>query len=254
MPDSLIDRIKAHLLAAGYAPGDRIETEQELTKRFGSTRSRIREALTALCLHGVLERRPRAGTRVCAFDGAQAAAELAFRFAMAGFDMNDALEARWVIEAAVLPLAIRRMTPTMFARLQAHVDAIEQLGTTDPEAADVHDRDFHLGLLEATGNRTLLAFAGVIHRLFHQTCRRDLGIWSEDRMQQSVRNHRALLAAINAQDVEKAVTLMREHVSPMHFQVPSSGKETAGSRTLSKLTGTSNPKPKSQKRRSQNYE
>ncbi len=228
MTNPLIDRIKAHLLAGGYAPGKQIETEHELATRFNSTRSRVREALTTLCLQGVLERRPRAGTRVRLFDGAQAAADLAFRFGMAGFGTDDALEARWVIETAVLPLAIRRMTPTLFARLQAHVEAMERSGVHDPEAVDAHDRDFHLVLLEAAGNRTLQAFAGVIHRLFCQTCRRNLGIWSEAVMQRALSQHRELLSAINAQDVDKAVALMREHVSPMNFQATTAGGETAG--------------------------
>ena len=47
-------------------------------------------------------------------------------------------------------------------------------------------------------------------------------------MQRSVSKHRELLSAINAQDVDKAVALMREHVSPMNFQVPLAGEETAG--------------------------
>lgn len=58
----LIDRLKQHFLARRYTPGDRIETEMELARRFRVSRSKIREATTALCQQGLLHRKPRAGT------------------------------------------------------------------------------------------------------------------------------------------------------------------------------------------------
>ena len=50
----LLERIKAYLISEGFQPGDRIPPEEDLAKYFKTSRSKIREVTTTLCLQGIM--------------------------------------------------------------------------------------------------------------------------------------------------------------------------------------------------------
>jgi len=206
---NLAKRLRQHFLAMRYRPGDRIETETELARSFNVSRARIREATTALCQQGLLSRRPRIGTRICQLDTVALGEDLAFRFQMAGLDTADAAEARRVIELAVLPLVVKRVTPSGIAKLQDMLSYMET-HLDQPEEADRADRDFHIQLLQACGNQTLQAFAAVIQELFHESVRRQFR--TREKFQKALDQHRALLGAIKEEDTEKALAILGEHL------------------------------------------
>jgi DNA-binding FadR family transcriptional regulator len=204
----LLDQFKRYLLEQGYQPGDKISTEEELAAHFGVGRHKIREAAGTLCQMGVLDKKARRGTVVRSLDPESAGRDLQFRFALAAFDPADYQEARVVLERAILPLAIRRMTPAILHELETTVETMEA-NLTVPEVADAADREFHLLLLKACGNRTLQAFGQVIQALFRREYRQRY--WTEEAQRSSAADHRHLVEAIDASDIEQALTIMAGH-------------------------------------------
>ncbi len=207
---SLPDRLRQYFLDQGYGPGDRIEPELALARRFRAPRAKIREVLTAMCQQGLLERRPRAGTVIRRPDAAQIGANLQFRFSLAGLAEADAVEARRVIESAILPLVVRRITPTQLAALDELVDQMER-HLDQPDCADQADRRFHLELLKCCGNQTLAMFSGVINGLFDPRRRRRFQ--QPDLQRRSAAEHRALLRAIRREDLAQAQEILARHFS-----------------------------------------
>ncbi len=60
----LVDTIKDKIKSGGYEPGERMESENELSERFGYSRQTVRQALGVLESEGLIERRRGSGTYI----------------------------------------------------------------------------------------------------------------------------------------------------------------------------------------------
>ena len=127
---TLLDALKNYLRENGYRSGEKIPTEMELAAHFNVSRSRIREATTTLCLQGILDKKARRGTVIRSMDPESAGSDLLFRFSLDNVDPADYLEARKVIERAVMPLTVRRITPVMLRQLENLTEKMEDPGTS----------------------------------------------------------------------------------------------------------------------------
>lgn len=212
----LASRLKQHLLKKRYSPGDRIESEMELARRFGVSRSKIREVTTMLHRLGLLNRKQRAGSTICALDPNMIGEDLAFRFLMAGLDDADTWEARRVIELSILPLVVRRATPAHLQKMEEAIDRM-QANLRNPDAADRADRDFHLTVLQASGNEILQSLARVIHELFRAAIRRKY--WKAELFRKAIKEHRALVEAIRVEDLDRAHQILEAHLMGRPFRV-----------------------------------
>jgi GntR family transcriptional regulator, transcriptional repressor for pyruvate dehydrogenase complex len=207
--NDLLDRFGTFLLEAGYGPGDRLPSEAELATRFGVSRGTLREVIMHLCFLGVLERATSRGTHVCAVKSTSIVQDLAFRLEISGYSFAELKETRLCMETAVLPLVVRRFTPEHEEALLANIAEMEAL-RDDPEQADGLDKEFHLGLFDVCGNRTLRLFSHVTARLFDQVFREKF--LNPDAVMKSAGNHRAVLAAIAAADTASAGQLLAAHI------------------------------------------
>lgn len=205
----LLEELKKYLLEKGYKPGDKIPTEYELANHFKVSRGKIREAANTLSQLGILEKKARRGTILKSLDPESVSDDLKFRFSLVEFNSYDFQEAREVIENAILPLALKRMTPALLNELEQTAEAILK-NVQEPEKADRADQRFHLILLEACGNKTLQTFGQVIQILFSEENRRHYR--SEELILAAANDHVQLVQAIKDSDNEKAIEIMANHL------------------------------------------
>ena len=153
-------------IATGHrAPGEVLPTEVELATELGLSRSVIREALRTLAAKGMIESRPKAGTRVrprsawqlldpellgWMFEGAP---PLAF--------VRSLFELRLIIEPAAAEIAAARRSPEQVAAMDKALQAMAKHGLATAEG-QAGDQEFHRLLLEATSNELLVTLAGGI--------------------------------------------------------------------------------------------
>jgi Transcriptional regulators len=206
---TLLEELKSYLLELGCRPGEKIPTEMELAAHFKVSRGKVREATTALCLQGMLDKKARRGTVIKSLDPDSAGSDLLFRFSLSDIDPADFKEARRVIERAIMPLSVRRITPVLLRELEVLVERMEDRSMT-PEVADAADRDFHLVLLKACGNRTLQTFGQVIQALFREQYRRQYR--TPELLERAAAAHRRLLTALKNSDEAAAVELIANHI------------------------------------------
>lgn len=207
----LQDAFRAMLLARESQPGDKLESELELAKRFGVSRNAMREVILYHCQMGLLERTKNRGTFIKTIDPYHIREELAFRMNFSGFEPAELKETRLYLETAIVPLIAKRISPSDIEALRSNISSMEEnIGT--PEFADELDRDFHLRLLQVCNNRTLDLFSQVIYLLFRKRYR--LRFWTPEAMERSIDFHRRILDAVVREDVEKAQDLLREHILP----------------------------------------
>jgi DNA-binding FadR family transcriptional regulator len=203
------EKIKEHLLKKGYGPGERIETENTLAQMFKVSRHSIRKVLDAMMHQGVLVKYPRRGTFIKDLDTKTIGDNLRFSYEISRYNIYEYIEARIVIEVAVLPLVVRRITPNDIAELQETINRMFRYKDT-PKRADKADRDFHFKLLKACGNGLLASFSNLISQLFSASEYRRK-YWKPNIIEKLAKDHQLILDAITIGDLELAVQRHKDH-------------------------------------------
>ena len=206
----LFREIHQHILQQAK-DGQRLDTEVELAQRFNVTRYKIRKALSVLTQMGVVERAPKRGMTVSTMRPKNLTTQIQVQMDIANFDIREFIEARLLIEVNILPLAIRRITPALIGRLEAAIEGIES-NAHNTAVADSWDREFHLLLLEACGNRVLQVFSGALVTYFEKTTAH-LPHNQPDFFLSIAKSERRLLDAIKASDETSAKAILKEQLS-----------------------------------------
>jgi DNA-binding FadR family transcriptional regulator len=208
----IADQLRALIAAGEFALGSRLPPERDLAVQLGVSRPSVREALIALEVEGLVEVRMGSGIYVTALAPAAQARE--FDTALGPFDI---IRARQLIESELAALAARQKAPAVTKRLRASIKRME-----DDIARGVlpirGDRDFHVGLAEASANAALVR---VVTELFDERNNplfEQLGRHFENprSWRHAVAEHRAVLRAVVAGDVAAARTAMRVHLGNSH--------------------------------------
>lgn len=209
--NELFESIKNYLLDDANRNADgRIETETELAVRFNTSRYKVRQALSTLVQMRMLERSPRRGSVLKNLEQHNINHQLLMQFDLSGFDITEFTEARILIECAIIPLATRRIFPAMLSKLENELRLIEE-NADNPQVADRHDRDFHLLLLQASGNRVLQVFSDVLITYFEKT-RESLPANDRQYFLDTAAKQREILLHIKKGGAQMASELMRAHL------------------------------------------
>ena len=194
--DQVYAAIRNRIVQGGLERGARIHQE-DLAEELGVSRTPVREALRRLAAEGLVEMRTNRGARVADIGVAEMAA---------------AYEARLVIEPGAARLAGALRPPAPLARMRAAL-AAQRRATPNVRRSFDANREFHLALVQASGNGFLVQF---VQRLW--VARIGEVIYERqsetpERMQLDADEHEQILAAIEAGDGRRAESLTRRHLS-----------------------------------------
>jgi GntR family transcriptional repressor for pyruvate dehydrogenase complex len=202
-------------------PGDALPPERELTRLYGAGRSSVREALRMLESRGLIESVGN-GSFVVAPYGNPLNSSLQLLLSLDEGTMHDIFELRRLLESEAAGLAAARRTE---AHLEAMGSAIDDMAASlEPERPERFidaDLRFHLAVAEATGNRLVLhsmhAVRDVVRRALSSVFR------IPQSPQRALEEHRAIRAAIDAQDPQRAREEMRAHLVRVERDVSQDG-------------------------------
>jgi DNA-binding FadR family transcriptional regulator len=209
----IVHAIGRQILGGKIRPGELLPAQGGLS----ASRTALREAIKVLAAKGLVESRPKTGTRVrprhawnlldpdvlaWQEDGAASPAFL-----------SKLTEVRFIIEPAAAELAARRASAT---ELQAIEEAYQDMeaaldgGREDYAAFVEADMRFHRAIVRACGNDLLQQMGQVVYSAllisFHATTR------LPGRAKASLPEHRAILTAIRGRQARRAGQVMRRLV------------------------------------------
>ncbi|MES2337224.1 MAG: FadR/GntR family transcriptional regulator [Pseudomonadota bacterium] len=208
---SLAQQLAVQILKGELPPGHVFPGEIEFSGQLGISRSVLREALRILAAKGLIDSRPKAGTRVTArrhwslldpdLLAWQFEAEPTLEF------LRDLFELRMVVEPSVAAFAAIRRTEAQVAEMGVALTAMAEHGLA-VEAGRVADQRFHTVMLEASGNEAIVALSSTIMAAIGWTTvyKQRNGALPRD----PVPEHRAVHAAIARRDATGAEAAMRE--------------------------------------------
>jgi len=202
----IADQIAGLIESGEFERGSRLPAERELAALLGVSRTSVREAVISLEIAGLVEVRVGSGIFVTAAPAAHDAPP------DKGPGPFELLEARKLVEGEIAAAAARDATPEdleamrqAVSRMAAHVD--------DFAIREESDREFHLAVAKATGNGSLeLVVDGLWNQRAELFGRLQMHFHTEALARQTIRDHAAILEAIEAHDPEAARAAMHRHI------------------------------------------
>ena len=197
------------LIASGeFGEGGRLPSERELATQLGVSRPSVREALIALEVAGKVEVRVGAGIFVAARRPVSVTDPTS-----EGQGPFELLRARWLVEGEIAMEAARNAAKEDLDVVRGAVVDMQQRQRRRQDA-DAADRDFHLGIAKATHNSALVS---VSSNLWDQGRgaiwkRMEHHFQTAELRAAALHDHRAILAALEAQDGRAARAAMRRHL------------------------------------------
>ena len=210
VPQQIVSRLLDLIQQRHLGPGDRLPAERELAASMGVSRSSLREALRALTVLGVTEMRHGTGTYISSLEP-----ELLVRHADASCSRCPTTPPTSCSRRAGWSSPRWRRWPpsgSTTGRSELLDACVERAGTAigDAEAFMETDLELHDAIRVAAENAVLGRFMESI---------RALGLASRRRtgarravQEQTVKDHRAIVAALRARDPEAASAAMHRHL------------------------------------------
>jgi DNA-binding FadR family transcriptional regulator len=211
----LFDQLAEEIKSGRLGPGERLPTEQELTRAAGVSRTVVREAVAALRAEGLVVTRQGVGAFVSA-EPQRAPFRIEPERMQSLGDILNVMELRLGVEIESAGLAAERAGKAQVRAIGAALEAIERASAQGRTAVD-EDLAFHRAVAEATGNPEFARFLQFIGR--HLIPRRTVSGLPERMGGRRVylaliqEEHRRIYEAIRAADAKAARDAMRRHLT-----------------------------------------
>lgn len=189
------ERLRQRIFAHELPPGTWID-EQHLAEEYGISRTPLREALKVLASEGLVTLKPRRGCYVTEISAQ---------------DLDDIFPLMAMLEGRCAFEAVQRAKRSDIEVLKAIHETLEKNASDDRiEAFFEANQQFHQKIQELSGNRWLLMVIQDLRKVLKLSRMHSLSI--EGRLQQSLEEHRAIMAAIVAGQAEEAEKAMHDHL------------------------------------------
>lgn len=148
------------ILSGEYKPGDLLDSEIAASEQFAVSRTAYREAVRILAAKGLVDARPKVGTRINPRSKWHLldpdVLEWTFESEPDMALLNSLFELRNVVESAAAGLAATRRSAAHLKTMRAALDGMAEYTLATPEGRQA-DLDFHTTLLNATDNPFIIS-------------------------------------------------------------------------------------------------
>jgi DNA-binding GntR family transcriptional regulator len=193
--EDVAELLRSRIFSHELPPGSWID-EQAIAEQLGISRTPMREALKVLASEGLVVLKPRRGCYV---------AELSEQDLDEVFPVMALLESRCAFEAT------RKATDEDIARLEAlHKDLEIYAASGDADKFFIANDDFHSALQDIAGNGWLKHLIDDTRKVIKLTRRHSLQL--EGRVEQSLVEHREIMAALRAKNPDLTAQRMHDHL------------------------------------------
>jgi len=194
--EEVAEQLRQRIFSRELEPGSWID-ELKIAEEFGISRTPLREALKVLAAEGLVTMKVRRGAYVT---------EVSER------DLADVYHLLALLESDAAGVAAERATPEQIAELKAlhaELEAAARPGRVDREHFFAVNERFHMRLLAVADNRWRDQLVADLRKVMKLN--RHNSLLKTGRIAESLAEHRALMAAIEARDPQAAVARMQAH-------------------------------------------
>lgn len=227
----VVRELGRRIVVGDLRPGDVLPREETLAETMEVSRTALREALKVLSAKGLIEARPKIGTRVRPKDAWNQldADVLSWRCeSMPTEDFIEKLvEMREIVEPAAAASAARRRTEAQLADME---HAYQRMAAThDADEWAEADLMFHQSILNATGNELMISLFSVVENALGMFF--VLSAKKARNFSYSLPHHLEVLEAIRRQRPEAARRAMQNTIADSYANLHSKRRTRSGKTT-----------------------
>ena len=237
----VVERLGFLIASGEFEAGDVLPNADELSTRLGVGRSVLREGLKVLSGKGMIEARPKTGTKVCPRSEWNHLDPdlLAWRYASPySEDVASIFDLRRAIEPAAAEMCAQRATEAEIAQLGVILREMEATAD-DSDRFAAPDLSFHQALLRFTGNELIASLAVVVETALLISFRLSDDNFGGQR--HSLPLHKSVVERIEARDAEGArlavVALLNNAEADVRRALERRGLTQAFESTRTKMSG-----------------
>ena len=196
--EEVAEGLRQRIFQRELEPGSWID-ELKLAEEYGISRTPLREALKVLAAEGLVTMKVRRGAYVT---------EVSEK------DLSDVYHLLSLLESDAAGVVAMQATSAEIASLQslhAELEAAARPGHVDREHFFAVNERFHMQLLAIADNRWRDQMVAHLRKVMKLN--RHNSLLKAGRIDESLKEHRAIMAALVARDTPAAVARMREHFS-----------------------------------------
>lgn len=208
--DRIISELKKLIVSGQLKPGDRLPAERSLSEKFGVGRSYVREAILKLEFYGLLKTNPQSGTYVSGLSIKVIDNIITDIIKLNKDNFSALIEARYYLELDAIKLAAERRTD---ADLLAIEQAMLDYETKTDAGLDAVEEDmlFHIMIARAANNSVIESMILILIPDLIKTIIENK-ICGDNRGKTAMSEHRAILEALKAGDIDAAEDAMAQHL------------------------------------------
>ncbi|MBC7446403.1 MAG: GntR family transcriptional regulator [Polaromonas sp.] len=184
--------LRQRIFSRKLSPGSWID-ELKLAEEYGISRTPLREALKVLATEGLVTMRVRRGAYVTE---------------MSDSDLADVYHLLALLESDAAEIVAVKATPAQREELQNLHDKLEKATADQGRFFEINEA-FHMRLLEIANNRWRDQIVADLRKVMKLN--RHNSLLKAGRIEESLAEHRAIMAALAARDPAATARSMREH-------------------------------------------
>jgi GntR family transcriptional repressor for pyruvate dehydrogenase complex len=208
--EEVLTRLR-EIVISSAADSRQLPTERELCKQLGISRTALREHLQALEVVGLLRRDQGRGTFLQSPDGIALGNLLDLAMVADNVPPDDLMYVRRVLERESAALAAGRLPPEIHAQMTGL--CAEMRAPLPAQLIAEADHDFHMLLLQCSGNAALRLLGATLSQSLHRSMLGMREFLASDRRAQldMARAHERVLEAVVHGDSQRAWKEMDRH-------------------------------------------
>ena len=190
--EEVAELLRQRIFSRELPPGNWID-ELKLAEEYGISRTPLREALKVLATEGLVTMKVRRGAYVTEVNEK---------------DLTDVYHLLSLLEADAASVGATQATDAQLKELQALHDNLEKATRNRERFFEINEA-FHMRLLEIANNRWRDQMVADLRKVMKLN--RHNSLLKSGRIEESLKEHRAIMAAMAARNAEQAAHAMRTH-------------------------------------------
>ena len=214
---NLTDRVASMLCeqitGGGFQPGDVLPPEHQIAQRMGVSRTVLREAVSRLKVDGLVSSKP--GRGLVVLDNRPSS--VLRLYSASSHDLDEIIsivELRMGFESEAAAFAAARRSKKDLMQMREALDEMYEAIASGEVSLGVNaDLGFHRAIAQATGNPNYISFFEFFTDLYSRNLLASRAHSARTaRGEQAQKEHEAIYAAIERQDIEQARLAARRHI------------------------------------------
>ncbi|WP_270215367.1 FadR/GntR family transcriptional regulator [Clostridium butyricum] len=209
--EQVIEEIKNQIKTGKLKKGDKLPSERDMVELFSVSRTSVREAMRALEVIGLIERKQGAGNYIKTNFDDSLFEPISVMFMLQKNSLDDIVELREILESYCIKLAVRNIYESEIETISEIMEEMYQAKNEEENLA--LDIKLHYLLIKASKNILLINIISVISQIMDESIKefRKKILYEENNRAKLLSIHEKLVNAMKEHDTVKAVDAIEEH-------------------------------------------